>query len=131
MRRARFYCQACGETFDEDAIKIVRHPATWGYYGGDPPTEEWFCPCCGEELCGEHNNEAYACETCGEPIVEGDKKTGFETRRGLCDTCGGIVDMLFDCLVDDVAGQFGVAIPAAREIAFDRAEYKDFYRGPK
>jgi hypothetical protein len=43
----RYYCDECGSSFAEPGYKYF--PATWGYSGGCPPEEVWYCPDCGKE----------------------------------------------------------------------------------
>lgn len=42
----RYVCD-CGCAFNEPNHKHI--PATWGYWGGDPPEDLYFCPDCGSE----------------------------------------------------------------------------------
>lgn len=57
-----------------------------------PPSEEWWCPNCKEELSGHHVTHQERCEFCGTPVIAGD---GYEKYRELLEKVEGVNNELY------------------------------------
>lgn len=97
---SKWYCECCGEFFDE--FEIVKK-TTWSNsnyigHGGDFPETEYLCPHCNSDAIAE----AEECECCGGSV----KRTRYVGDVEICDECYEQLAGHMKAIVEDICGQF-------------------------
>lgn len=95
-----WYCENCGEFFDE--LDIVTE-TTWSNsnyigHGGDFPETESYCPYCHSDAIAE----AEKCDCCGDAV----KKTRYVGDVQICDDCYEELRKHMKAIVEDLCGEF-------------------------
>ena len=96
----KWFCDDCGETFEETEITTK---TTWSHsdyigHGGDFPETESYCPYCGSSEI----YECERCELCGSEVP----KTIYVAGKDICKDCGDKLASIMTKTIMDITGAF-------------------------
>lgn len=97
---SKWYCECCGEIFDEDEIvtETTHYQSNYIGHGGGYSETESFCPNCHSDAIAE----AEECECCGEAV----KRTRCVGDVEICDDCYETLRGHMKAVVEDLCGEF-------------------------
>ena len=101
---AKWYCQDCGETFDESEIEVDR---AYEYsdrigHGGMYWDDEYRCPHCGSEDI----DECEICDLCGEYFPPSKLEYVGSSDFHACEDCRDNLRRIVKAVVEDTVGEF-------------------------
>ena len=100
----KWYCEDCGETFDEPEIVTK---TTWCHskyigYGGYIPDTESYCPHCGSDEI----DECEKCDLCGEYFPPSQLDYVGSSDFNACEECRDSLHSTVKATVMDILGEF-------------------------